>query len=397
MSVPTMVPSPASVFGFMLSKFPGVEARRSACISSAEQRNALHPDLDQDLTPFSDDTNRRASDLAVLAPGRLPSTLVRLFKRGHPVHTIFDLIGKGEDDMTAALGFVLASSPALLTEFVSNVSNAPVEPSAATIRLQTAEKGEGITDIEIELPGKLSVVIEAKKGTHVPTQTQLAKYAPRLTKHGSPERRLVSVSHATQAFATQALPPTVDGVPVVHYSWRTVWGWTEKARCESRGTEARVLREFAQYLKELVQMDVKYSNLVYVVSLSSATPPSWNLSWIDIVEKANRYFYPVGKSWPDPPNYLGFRYAGRLQSIRHVERVELFTNPRDVFGADAPDATWDQHYCFDLGVPIIPSREVRTGTRIRHAARCWCMLDTLLTSATISDALTETERRRQEA
>ena len=41
------------------------------------------------------------------------------------------------------------------------------------------ETGGGITDIEIESPGLLHVVIEAKKGWVLPNATQLEKYARR--------------------------------------------------------------------------------------------------------------------------------------------------------------------------------------------------------------------------
>lgn len=143
-------------------------------------------------------------------------------------------------------------------------------------------------------------------------------------------------------------------------------------------------------------MDVKYSNKVYVVSLAKGNPDGWKLSWIDIVEKRNRYFYPVGiGGWPDPPNYLGFRYNGKLQSIRRVVSFEINDNPRKVF-PEAPNERWIPNYFLKLGPPIIPQHEVRNGPNIFRANRCWCMIDALLTASTISEALAETKRREAE-
>ena len=154
------------------------------------------------------------------------------------------------------------------------------------------------------------------------------------------------------------------------------------------------LRSFIDYLGGLLQMETRYSNWTYVVSLGQGNPEGWDISWIDIVEKRSRYFYPVGQGgWPDPPpNYFAFRYEGRLQSIYHVEGYDIITNPRSVF-PEAREETWDPTYCLRLGPPIRPAKEIPNGDRINRAARVWCMIDTLLTSKTISDALDESQRR----
>jgi hypothetical protein len=135
-----------------------------------------------------------------------------------------------------------------------------------------------------------------------------------------------------------------------------------------------------------------------VVSLASGTPDGWTVSWIDIVEKHNRYFYSaVGKNWPPPPNYLGFRYSGQLQSIRHVEGFEIVSDLREHFPGCKGAADWGSHYLFHLGPAIKPAHKVATGPRIVRSARVWCMLDTLLTCSTITDALGATKAREQAA
>ncbi len=141
-----------------------------------------------------------------------------------------------------------------------------------------------------------------------------------------------------------------------------------------------------------------YSNMVYVVSLGAGRPQQWQLSWIDIVEQYSRYFYPFGsKAWPAPPNYLGFRYGGRLQSIHHVEQINVVDDVREHFPGATRGPHWGRHYLLTLGSAIRPTREVRLGPSVHRNARVWCMLDTLLTADTITNALNSTRLRIRRA
>jgi hypothetical protein len=70
------------------------------------------------------------------------------------------------------------------------------------------------------------------------------------------------------------------------------------------------------------------SKQAYCVSLSGETLEGSSMTWIDVVKIHRTYFYSaVGGGWPKtPPNYMAFRYQGRLQAIHHVDSYEIGTN-----------------------------------------------------------------------
>lgn len=316
-----------------------------------------------------------------------------LFVSGRPATTAFDLLGQDENAMTAALGLALERSSELRS-LVLRELGCPEQASRgeAIIKLQSWRLDQGITDIEIIVEAAFLVIIEAKQGAWLPSVDQLRLYSSVLKQSKVTSRCLATLSDATVAFAREALPGTIDGEPVHHLSWRRLLALADAATTTETLAGRRVLSELSDFYKDLLGMDSLYSNRVFVVSLGSSGPPNWPISWIDVVAKYQRYFYPVGKRWPDPPNYLGVRYGGRLQSIHHVERYSIFRDPSEVLRS-VPSESWAPHYLLTLGPAIRPPHEVKNGPRITMSNRCWCMLDTLLTSPTISDALTETERR----
>jgi hypothetical protein len=146
-------------------------------------------------------------------------------------------------------------------------------------------------------------------------------------------------------------------------------------------------------------MQKQESNLVYVLALSSEQASWSKLTWIEFVTKKKRYFHPLGgNGWPtEPPNYLGFRYGGKLQSIHHVEGYEVVTD-LSLYFPEVNKKGWlavagpDSYLLYKLGPPIHPTREVKTGN-IYRAGRVRVALDLLLTSKTISQARDLTQKR----
>jgi hypothetical protein len=309
-----------------------------------------------------------------------------LYLHGRVVETVFHLLGRDENAITYSLGWTLKRSPTLVGLLLKDLL--PDSASGdATIRLQEYSAKQGITDVEIEV-GSSRVVIEAKRGWVLPSEDQLRKYAAR-----KPDLILV-LSECSEAFARPRLANRVDGIDVTHRAWRDVAKHARAAGRRGARTERRVLDEFHRYLETVMPVQDQESNIVYVVSLSLDTPRGWGISNIDIVEKKNCYFHPVGNNWPkEPPNYLGFRYRGVLQAIRHVDDYEVGTDPHE-FVSEIPSNDWEPHFFYKLGPAITPSREVRAGNVFR-SQRVRAALDLLLTSKTISKARDETDRRRE--
>ena len=133
--------------------------------------------------------------------------------------------------------------------------------------------------------------------------------------------------------------------------------------------------------------------MVFVVALSKAAfEEGRGYTWIDVVEKDKHYFHPIGRGWPEePPNYIAFRYDGKLQSVHYIESYEVVTNPSSI-NENWLEADYDQ-YLYKLGPAMKPSETVRSGP-IWNSRR-WCIIDTLLSGSckTISEAVAETKVR----
>jgi hypothetical protein len=322
-----------------------------------------------------------------------------LFRGTSPVDSIFGLHGSDENTLSAAFAYGLTASSQLRMSVLKHLGIMPSQDlTKVSIHIQTARKDQGITDVEIRIPGHALIVFEAKIGSHLPRIDQLRKYANICRERRWQYSCLVALTKTDQA---NAVPPGQWSrlmVPVRIRSWRWVAAMVKRAIDEERQTAARyVLNQLAIFLEDFVGAERAYSNLVYVVSLGSGHPKRWELSWIDIVKKYRRYFYPFGtKNWPTPPNYIGFRYGGRLQSIHHIEKFEVIADLRKVFPGSRRGENWGPMYLFHLGPAIYPAHVVKAGPRILRSARVWCMLDTLLTSKTVSKALEITKKRRRE-
>jgi hypothetical protein len=258
------------------------------------------------------------------------------------------------------------------------------------VRLQEFIPEGGFTDIELETD-RLALILEAKVGWSLPAVAQLEMYAPRLRE--ADIGRILVVSECTPEFASPRLPVEVAGIPVAYRSWPQIVRLVESCN-PSAHAEKRVLRELRTYLRGLMTMQNHISNLVYVVALGSTVQP-WSAPFtpIQIVVDKNLYFCPIGYGYPkEPPNYLGFRWNGRLQQICHVDGYTVLAKGKDGIPELLSEEEGEPLWLFALGEPIVPENLVRTGNLYR-AQRVQAAIDLLLTSETIREARDKTQER----
>lgn len=319
---------------------------------------------------------------------------------GRVIGTVFDLLGNKENDITYSVGWALSESEAFARLLLAHVLPATPVDSLDMVQLQEGLSGAGFTDIEVKAnEGKLHLVIEAKRGYNLPDPSQLEKYAIRTKPQPT---ALLVLAEASGEFVQERLPQLVAGTPVHYRSWRDIEQLARAAANESRShAEKRLLRDLSLYLRGLMTMQNVSSNLVYVVSLGGEIEDT-GISFREVVTKYDTYFCPIGGArggWPkEPPNYLGFRFDGKLQQVRHVERYRVAQNSYAGFEPLKGKVDWshERHWVFELGPAIIPPKEVSTG-KLWPTHRGWIAIDLLLTCETVAEARDKTQARLEQA
>ena len=322
---------------------------------------------------------------------------------GRKVDTVFELLGSDEDSMTYSLGWALSKCDAFCSKLATKIGIVSGFSDAMHIKLQEYSSNKGFTDIEIVDPGRLRIIIEAKRGFNTPSMQQLEKYADRLLKYDNEEKMLVVLAESDrkEKWLKSKIPSDIKGVDVKGISWKEFQKIAHDSIADSVRSEKEILRQLIKYLEEVTNMQNQTSNLVYVVSVSNKI---WreeeNIGWIDIITKYGKYFHPVGNRWPvEPPNYIGFRYHGKLQSIHHIESYEVIEDYQEAFGLKSSCPANGKHYLYTLGPPIYPVGTVKTQdkakgyTSIQYSARCACFIDLLLTCGSVSEAFVKTKKR----
>ena len=149
---------------------------------------------------------------------------------GREIETVFDLLGHKENDLTYALGWAFACSPALTASVLSDAFGTDVGV-AEVIALQQHDPLTGITDIEIRTK-HAHLIIEAKRGWVVPGLMQLTGTDERLQASPLPERRLLALTECSEGYAFRGgwLPGSVRGIRV----GTPIMGTRLCPRCERR-------------------------------------------------------------------------------------------------------------------------------------------------------------------
>jgi len=214
-----------------------------------------------------------------------------LTRYGRTSRAVFDLVGHGEVDLTAALGWTLTRSPTLLRALWGRL-DMPGAPSAVEVALEVAD-AEGRTDLQL-VGDQAAVIVEAKKGWLVPGESQLSRYAARFEAVG--QRLLVSLSDSSAAWAAYELPEQVAGIPVLHLPWDEVRADLDMAVKTTRGAETVWLGELSTYLAGATSVRDPAEQWVYCVVVSDGKPGGGSRTFRDFVTIERVYFHPYGGS-----------------------------------------------------------------------------------------------------
>ena len=333
--------------------------------------------------------------------------MTQLIKHGQKVGTVFDLLGNNENAMTYSLGWALSECNTLSQDLAARLGLCEGFSDTMHLRLQEYLPQKGITDIEIVDPGRFHIVIEAKRGFNIPLPDQLEKYAERLSASKDTKAKkmilILAESDRDEQWLSKHVPAHVNQVEVQAISWKQIQNMAKDCVfLSTKQSDKLLLRQLIGYLKKVSTVQNKTSNLVYVVSASNKVIfEDVGITFVDVIEKHEKYFHPVGNHYPlVPPNYIAFRYEGKLQSIHHIDSYTVIENYQEAFNLPKPYPI-AKHYLYELGPAIKPRKEVRTidkakgYTQIMMAARCWCFIDLLLTCDSISEASVKTKERQE--
>jgi hypothetical protein len=319
------------------------------------------------------------------------SGLLRL--HGRPVHTVFDLLGHRENDMTFSLGWAIFQVPSLGAALLRQSFEGECG-DLVVVRLQEFGEDRGFTDVELRTDRE-HLIIEAKRGWTLPTVGQLRRYSGRLEME---RRALLVISECAPEYADHRLPKEVQGVPVLHRPWRSIMTLLQDLSHDGALAKRRLLRELERYLKGATTMQDLTSNSTYVVSVSNGCANGSSVTFKEFVVERGIYFHPYGVSgWPrEAPNYIGFRWGGHVRRVHHVEGYAVFDDLHDGVPEIPSLEGRDPHAVYQLGPPIELVPPLPNGAPYR-AARLRVPLDLLFTSPTLKDALAAGQGRREAA
>ena len=319
------------------------------------------------------------------------------------VTTPFGLLGTDENALTFALGYTFQQCPILLQWFLQQVGVPRVQLKSlrnARIDLQryrSGKVGEGITDIEIHLPGQFHVIIEAKVGLGVPSVKQCCKYLPRFKKTNEPVQKLVALTQSPDESFGDSYADNVQALAgrFIAFNWlqlipeciRLMMGETLEADAKAW------VRSFYQFLDEEYRMKA-FTTEVWILAIS--TKPLWKngKSHWDLHQEYNVWW--DFKANAVRPLYIAFRVDANLDSIYRVTKIEHGVPMIDV----APELKsvqekWPLHpgTIWHFEPPVKLPNPIRTGGGM-YNRRVRCDLDLLLTCKTVQEIEQEMGKRR---
>ena len=312
-----------------------------------------------------------------------------LILHGRNVESIFELLGTNENDITFSLSWCLANIKPFQSKFIENED----ELVNLEIRLQEFGEDGGFTDIEL-FSDKIFYIIEAKKGWNLPTKSQLNRYVSRFKEFDEFKNKIIVVSECRKEYAMKIIKDYNLNISIDFISWQEIHKWLDEIRHKCNLSQKNLIDQLDIYFSKVITMQDNDSNEVFCVVVSDEKLVG-DFTFLDVVKKGY-YFYPLRSIWPkNPPNYIAFRYKGKLLSIHHVDGYDIVEVPDKYLPELKGWGNWKYpHFMLKLGKGFKPEHEVRNGD-IYASQHIKCSIDTLFTSKTIKEARDITRARNK--
>lgn len=332
----------------------------------------------------------------------VPINLPTLTAHDRKVNSPFGLLGTDENALSFALGYTFQQCLPLLQWFLRQIGIPGVHRTSlrkAQIDLQR-RRGEGITDIEIHLPGYFHVIVEAKLGLSVPSLKQCQKYMARFQETEEPLQRLVAL---VQSPDTSFVEKCAEQDPelskrLVHFSWPHLLPRCSRImQSKSVGPEPKTwVRAFYCFLDQEYRMKA-FTTEVWVLAID--TKPLWRdgPSHWDIHTKHSIYW---DQTHPNVrPLYLAFRVNGKVDGIYRVNRIEHDVPIIDLVPELANvKKKWPKwpFTIWHFGPKVCLPNPLRTGAGM-YNRRVRCDLDVLLSCETVLEVEQAMNERRKQS
>jgi len=151
-------------------------------------------------------------------------------------------------------------------------------------------------------------------------------------------------------------PPTarkLGGGAVTHMSWDDVRRAAHDAAASTRGRERYWIEELETYMGTATSRRLLDDKWVYCVVVPDTTLGA--RTFREYVADEPVYFHPYGghNTWPTrPPNFLGFRWGGRIMEVNRVVSFEVLPELTDRWPDITAEESGGAHIVYELGPDI---------------------------------------------
>lgn len=331
------------------------------------------------------------------------SEIPALFAYGREVKTPFGLLGTDEKALTFALAYTMHRCPRLLQRFLSAIGVKRFHLGSlrkAKISLET-HQDLAITDIEIVIPDRLHVIIEAKVGLNLPTLEQLGKYTRRLKKSGASSRKLVMLLNTDYLPLLDHYKRQDEGCRrfLAGFSWHDLLGMKPGLFDEfpANSPERSWTRAFFDFMQGEFSMKA-FTDEVWIVPAQKT--PLWEGGWsfYDTHIESRIYYRAKKDRYTNHiPLYIALRGGGMVAFIQRVLKIEHGINPvqycPQLQNVNAP---WplEPHTIWHLAEPLSLPKPIPTGDRFMRGRHVFCDMDILLSSTSVRDIEERMKLRR---